>query len=390
LRDRIQEEYACRFADELINECAELIGKPASFAIPATDDTLSSTLRRVARVTFPDWHLWALPLVAHEYGQVVVQETILCRIVDELAQEASKPTFDILYEGLRSRLQSIEGGDLRTIAMDYLTRAEQEPGKAADEIENLARILQVDETGIGELAQATAGQIRDCLSEATDRARVLVADAFATFTAGPAYACATLILRLNPSTPRLKGRPTDEERARIILAVLAEMDASEPSPPFRKVRKSLEASWKLLVEGSGIGESSAREEWHLDAAGVLTKIKYRMVRQDRSGYTRDDWLKAQRWSSDWWLAINNGKTPEIPVEVSGLCDVRLRDVLNAAWHCRLQIIEKLPPQDVNSATDKVTDAARHLCDRILANRKQLTDPLDFGGRAPRPGKVRAK
>ena len=390
LRDSIQEEYACRFADELISECAELVGKTTSFAIPATEDTLSSTLRRVARVTFPDWHLWAVPLVAHEYGQVVVRESpALSRLVDELAQEASKPSFDKLYEGLRSRLESIGNSDLRTIAMDYLTRAEQEPGKAADEIESLARMLRVNETGIGELAQATASMIRDCLGEATDRARVLVADAFATFTAGPAYACATLMLRLNPNTPPLAGRPTDVERARTILAVLSEMDASEPqaTTPFREVHKSLEASWRLLSEGSGSDDPSPSAEWPLNAAGALTKIKNRIR---RGGYTKDAWIKAQKWSNDWWLAVCYGKMPEIPADAAALGDVRLRDVLNAAWHCRLKMIEELQPQDVKSATDEVADAARQLCHRILANRKPVTDPLYFGGPAPPPGEGRAE
>jgi hypothetical protein len=384
LKDRIREEYACRFADELISECAALVGKTTSFAIPATEDTLSSTLRRVARVTFPDWHLWAVPLVAHEYGQVVVRDGALSRTVDELAQEASKPTFDKLYEGLRSRLESIGNSGLRTIAMEHLTRAEQEPGKAADEIESLARMLP----SIGELAQA-ADQIRHCLGEATNRARVLVADVFATFTTGPAYACATVMLRLNPNRPRLPSRPTDEERARTILAVLAEMDASDPRPPlhpFTEVHKSLEASWRLLVEGSGSDDPSPREEWPLNSADALTKFRNRLV----GGYTKDAWIKAQKWSSLWWVAVSNGETPEIPMDVPTLRDARLRDVLNAAWHCRLKIAEELPPQDVKSATDKVADAARQLCDRILANRPEVKGPVSFGGPAPRPEEGRAE
>jgi hypothetical protein len=383
LRDRIHEEYACRFADELISECAELVGKTTSFAIPATEDALSSTLRRVARISFPDWHLWALPLVAYEYGQVVVRETSLSRFVDELAQEASKPTFDDLYNALRSRLQSIGNSDMRTIAMDHITRAEEEPGKAADEMQSLARVLHATEAGVGDLAQATAGSIRDCLGEATSRARVLVADAFATFTAGPAYGCAALMLRLSPNMPRLPGRPTDEERAATILAVLAEMD-TYPLKPFTKVREGLEASWSLLVKGTESNNPSPRVESPLDAADALTRIKNRMLKRDQAGYTNSGWIKARHWSEEWWPKVSTGGTPEVPMDVPGLPDLRLRDVLNAAWQCRLQVIEELSPQDVNSATDKITAAARQLCDRILANRKGLGTPSDFGGAAPRP------
>lgn len=396
LRDRIQEEYACRFADELISECAELVGKPTSFAIPATEDTtedtLASTLRRVARVTFPDWHLWALPLVAHEYGEVVVRETILfSRFVDELAQEASKPTLDKLCDGLRSLLHAIGDDGLRTIAMEYPTRAQKEPGNAADVIESLVPVLRANEPGIGELVQATADQIRNCLREATNRARILVADAFATFTAGPAYACAALMLRLNPNAPRLPSRPADEDRARTILAVLAEMDASDPGkpPPFMEVRESLAASWGLLVNDSG-GRAPSPGGWSLDAADALRKIKYRMVKKDGAGYTKTDWIRAKKWGDYWYLEVSKGDTPEISADGPGLGDMRLRDVLNAAWHCRLQIIKNLPQEDVEIATGKVMNAARQLCDRILENRKTLADPLSFGGRAPWPGEVRAE
>ncbi|HYA50591.1 MAG TPA: hypothetical protein VEG33_05425, partial [Streptosporangiaceae bacterium] len=133
LRDRIHDEFACRFADELISECAEFVGKQTSFSIPAVEDPLSSTLRRVARVNFPDWHLWMLPLVAHEYGQVVVRETNLVRFVSELAQEKSEPVLDDLYTAMASRLEAIDSKDIRTMASAYIEQAREEPRKAAAE-----------------------------------------------------------------------------------------------------------------------------------------------------------------------------------------------------------------------------------------------------------------
>lgn len=78
LRDRITDEHICRFADELIKESARAVGRPFSFAIPTLAETLSSALRRVASVRFPDWHLWTLPLVAHEYGQVLIEDHTKC------------------------------------------------------------------------------------------------------------------------------------------------------------------------------------------------------------------------------------------------------------------------------------------------------------------------
>ena len=379
LRDRLHEEYACRFADELISECAVLVGKQTSFAIPATEDALTSTLRRVARVSFPDWHLWALPLVAHEYGQVVVRETTsLGRFVDELAQRASQPTLDNLYNALKSRLPSIASGDMRTIASDSVAQAEREPATAATQMENLARMLQAAEPVIAELAQATSGSIKDCLDDATSRAQVLVADAFATYTTGPAYACAALMLRLSPNMPGVRGRPSDEERAETILAALAEMDAAQE---FGKVAASLRTSWELLLAGSGSHDPPRQVQ--LDAAQALGTIKIRMLREQVQ-FTKADWLKAHKLGNAWFADIDSGQ-PEVSDNTPDISGLRLRDVLNAAWDCRLQVIEKEQPEDVGAATEKVTKAARRLCDSILAGRTPLASRPDFGGPAPRPG-----
>jgi len=390
LRDRIHEEYACRFADELISECAEFVGKPTSFAIPATEDALSSTLRRVARISFPDWHLWALPLVAHEYGQVVVRETAsFDRFVDELASQASKPVLDENYNDLKSALPAIANSGLRRIAHDQIAQAELEPRTAADKMESLALMLRADEADIGERAQKAARSIKASLDSATNQARVLVADVFATYTAGPAYACAALMLRLNPNSPPVPGRPTDEERAETILAVLAQMDAATPNPPppFAKVGQSLQSSWTLLLDGSGRHDPPGQV--HLDAAHALSMIKKRMLR-DQAEFTKADWIEAESLGNAWWIKINAGQKPDVSANVLPNIDhLRLRDVLNAAWQCRLLVIEQAQPEDASNATDKVTDAARQLCDRILASRQALLAPAEFGGRAPRPGEASA-
>ena len=386
LRDRIQEEYACRFADDLIKECSEFVGKAPSLAIPATEDALSSTLRRVARVNFPDWHLWALPLVAHEYGQVVVvRETSLDRLVCELAEKSCQPFFEAKYRELKNSLQPIGKEYLRSITADLIAQAERNPQKAADPLETLARMLHTaDEEEIEERTRRAARSLKGGLDAAMNRARVLVSDAFATFTAGPAYACAALMLRLNPNTPPVSGRPTDEERAETILAILAEMDAAtaNPPPPFAKVGETLRSSWGMLLGGAGRHGQSAQP---LDAAQVFGKIKNQIV-SPRAEFTKADWLRAQSLSTAWWTTIKEGQQPDVTESaLPHIGELRLRHVLNAAWHCRLLAIEQA--DDVAGATDKIMDAARQLCDRILANRRPLVTRSEFGGRAPRPGEA---
>jgi hypothetical protein len=386
LRDRMVEEYVCRFADELISECAEFVGKPTSFAIPAFEDALSSTLRRVARVGFPDWHLWTLPLVAYEYGQVVMRETNLDRLVAEFAHEASKETLDDLLKALESRLQAIDSDHIRRMARELISQAEaaRYPNNPADKLDNLADTLKaVNEVPTGELAAATAGSIRECLDEANTRMQVLVSDAFATFTAGPAYACAALILRFNPTSPRRPGRPADAERAATILAVLAEMDRHVP-PAFASVRENLASSWKLLTAGAGTDGDAAivrRTESPMDARRALSRIRERVLKPEQAEYSKADWLMAQNLGTTWWAAISGG----MPLRPSDdVTHNRLRDVFNAAWHCRLSIMDNVAAAEMGAANKKVGEVARQLCDRIIEQRKLQRGGYTFGGPAPRP------
>ena len=87
LRDRTQEEHICRVADAYILELSGDTGRRSSFAIPGLDVRLFSALRRVAKMQFPEWTIWTLPLVAHEYGHVVIEESRLGKVAASLADE---------------------------------------------------------------------------------------------------------------------------------------------------------------------------------------------------------------------------------------------------------------------------------------------------------------
>jgi hypothetical protein len=385
LRDRMtdEEEYVCRFADELISECAEFVGKPTSFAIPAFEDTLSSTLRRVARVGFPDWHLWTLPLVAYEYGQVVVRETNLKRLVTEYAREAAEDTLDDLMRALASRFEAIDSDSVRRMC-ELLISAPPEDRYSESLGRGLADMLNAsDEAVTADLVKATLGSIRECVDEANSRMRVLVSDAFATFTAGPAYACAALILRLNPTSPRGPGRPADSERAATILAVLSGMDGSSP-PAFASIHRSLASSWEQLRAGTETADRSPGVRSTTSPISVqrtLSRIRERMLKPDQAEYSQVDWLRAEGWGRDWWQAISIGTDLCVPRDAD---EARMRDVLNAAWHCRLSIMDNLAPSGADAAKARVKAVARQVCDQIIKQRKDRRGGPTFGGRAPRP------
>jgi hypothetical protein len=107
LRDRILKEHVCRIADEYIKELSSDTGRRESFAIPGLDVRLFSTLRRVAMVQFPEWSVWTLPLVAHEYAQVVIEESGLKDFASSLSDDATADEIRSSHLSLQADLEEL-------------------------------------------------------------------------------------------------------------------------------------------------------------------------------------------------------------------------------------------------------------------------------------------
>src|SRR5207244_7964566 len=73
LRGAGLDEGICRIADELMRSCGSFGPTHwSALTIPASQEAM--TLARSIRVRFPEWTIWAVPLTAHELGQVVIRE----------------------------------------------------------------------------------------------------------------------------------------------------------------------------------------------------------------------------------------------------------------------------------------------------------------------------
>jgi hypothetical protein len=73
LRDAGLDEGICRIADELIRSCGS-VGRTqwSALTIPASQEAV--TLAASIRMRFPEWTIWAVPLTAHELGEVVIKD----------------------------------------------------------------------------------------------------------------------------------------------------------------------------------------------------------------------------------------------------------------------------------------------------------------------------
>ena len=172
--------------------------------------------------------------------------------------------------------------------------------------------------------------------ETGPRSRTVLIDAFAdavgTYAVGPAYACAAILMRLNPR-PLASGSPTDDLRAQVIFEVLKQADKSAGvAVSFATVQGPLEQAWSDAVGEAGaqpvtdpLPQELATFFWRWAERSYVT-----------AKYQPQAWQKAERLRD--LISKRLKGTPLAPEDQNalsaGLGDVR--DILNAAWMSRLE------------------------------------------------------
>jgi hypothetical protein len=274
LRDTGFFERLCQMADELIAKCYWIpkTANAESLFIPVHHGGVKNTLtRNIIRLGYPEWTLWALPLVAHEYGQLLVDRT--------------------------------------------------------------------------DLPRCTEGSL-------SDDNNVFMADAFATYVLGPAYACAALLLQFDPWSAEKNSieQSISMKRAHFVFSMLERID-DDYSGIYSPIIDKLKNGWKAALHQQGkttelddenrgrLDQCVAIMKHNLDNIGLLNPPKDAIVRQ---------------WADH--LLEDNGRA----LDVDGVTD--FSEVLNAAWICRLN--KQQEPVDV----EDIRHAAVHLWDRIQLKR----------------------
>jgi hypothetical protein len=334
-RDTNADRRICQIADELVANCAKGTAKAENFllTVPTARDALGKTLVRLIRLRFSDWTIWTLPFAAHELGRVVAKDDhSLSRRVRKLAKEFGYPE------------------------------------------------RHVEE---------------------------FFADVFAAYTMGPAYGCASLLLRLqpcagfppgdaaelaaadNPAAPRpttgtgrssTGRRPTDLQRAVVILKTLDWLDTRDlPAEDRRPGRgdygtliPELKKWWKRAVDRVG-GGTDLRE----DDRGKLEDLAVRLRKAFDTAVAEarypgfkflgnHGWRIAHQWANEWRAALNSKSEPRFEPQPANTC----RDVLNAAWICRLYYAKALPPQQRKDARKLIATWAIASCDAVIRAKMQ--------------------
>ncbi|MER6958395.1 hypothetical protein [Streptomyces sp. NPDC000618] len=170
----------------------------------------------------------------------------------------------------------------------------------------------------------------------------LFADAFATYTMGPAYACAATLLRFQPQHDDHNPKTSsDVERAVVIFELLACMDPTGHSE-FSAVVYTIEKRWQqAMANVVQPYDPEVLREFTRRAHGALT-----------------DSARLQRFEPrDWKIAMESLKAalsgerdgqpwPNVPWTV--------RDLINVAWGARLD-----KPKLTHEITKNVVDLFQH-------------------------------
>ena len=333
MRDEGLDEEFLEVADELIQACSRTsIARPwQSVTIPAPHETLSKTIARVIRMPFPEWSIWTLPFTAREYGYVLIKEKEPLRdLVDEQAQ--------------------------LLVAKEFHVRA-RPPGLAEEAAQEHAR----------------------------NQVRAHVADASATYMIGPAYACAATMLRFNPARAFVEtdSTPADAKRTHLIFNILERMNqkakAASSAAPYSRVLGRLRTEWERMLQQASPSESlDGDEKSYLDElADRIWKVLEGGTLRSSAAYTPrgtyQGWNKATEWHEEWSRQLRERKE----LKVSAGETNTLRDVLNAAWLCRIE-------NEATFARD-IDRAARATCEQIIA--ASSTAAVQRGETRFRAGKV---
>jgi len=268
----------CQIAERLLREYSQRAGVGWNARVVLGKDPFFSAAADIVQLRFPDWEIWNVPLMAHEFGHVTA---------------------------------------LATPAFEQLLRDE----------------LATGANGHPEAANWEKKQVQAYIDTRHYHVHEFFADAFALYAQGPAFAYDVMMLQFNPAeayAPR-GMHPTHAERVEAIFAVLEKMNATSRDDSFEEgafqaVLSRLQAWWPAEVKRAGANPGLAEQFLKLKARTLAGKIYDLLDRYYRLGaeYRAEDWEHAQTVAKRWLEA----EPDALPASVRDLCSI--------AWAARVR------------------------------------------------------
>jgi hypothetical protein len=283
------DQRTCHIAEVLCDYLARASQTYQGYlTIPATEDSFTG-LTNIIRLHFPDFSVWGLPLVAHEFGHYVVSE--------------------------RSRR------DFPDLFSDILQRE----GRGLGALQSSETILQEQFADL--FASYAVGPAYACtciLREFDPR---------------------------DAHKPR-SGHPSDAERSYFILQALRKMQKDDMVRPYsRIIERLLAPTWLASMEAAGCRELLTQEQKEqLDGRLEMMYAVIDDAGRQLSGarYDPTRWSRVESLSRGLERLAKNAASLHSHAINGSLDQAILPDLLNAAWTCRLEV-ERLSPDDISRA-----------------------------------------
>ncbi|MBD2600932.1 MAG: hypothetical protein IM507_12545 [Microcystis sp. M20BS1] len=297
----------CTIADKILADLSSRSDIPWTRMTILGEGDFFADMTEIIRLRFPEFTIWNLPIVGHEFGHFVGRE-------------------------LRKRIKDRKG------QRDFIKEIIEQEGKQ--------------------------NSTEDEKKKEEDYLYEHLADIFATYSLGPAFAFTSILLKFNPNQSQDgEIHPSNVKRVYIILKTLEKMNTlpgENQGINYQHLIRQLRESWHVSLnklEESTItisGLKAKREEKTTKLLSDRLDKMYSTLMQEVSNvrYTKEDWLRALSLSNYLCLSEQN--------EIN-YYDYQLIDVLNAACICRW--LDSKPQDDIS-------EKAINLCHKII-NEGQL-------------------
>jgi tetratricopeptide (TPR) repeat protein/Icc-related predicted phosphoesterase len=409
LRDRKLDERICEVADELIRATTDHVRTTwYSFTILAQREAFQWTISRIIRLRFPEWTIWSLPFAANEFGHVMIGDKDMFQdILEDQDHEWQMRQLEVVLADIFATyvmgpayvcaavclwLDPSEAAE-RAVSRDQADDVDSDHASALgirgallyvleryeEALDTLDRALAVDENYA--FALETKGLLLRALKR-DQEAEVMLSRAVELDPdltgAHAGLGNASRILGRNKKILEdalealdqdMAARLSDATRAYAMFAVLDWMNVrayeDTGAEPYKEITSLLRQRWQTASgQGDGVPGVALQEIQLWDGQNLegllnraLGELAGYSLNEEEAMYPhsgRNGIEVAERWAEEWRKQVSTKEHLSMP-KVSSYST--LRDVLNAAWLCRI----RAEPDEV----DQVAEAAYLLCERII-------------------------
>jgi len=316
LRDSELDDGISRIGDELLKPI-QVTDLHHSLTIPAHQEALTKTVARIIRLSFPEWTIWALPLIAHEFAYLL----------------PTRRDIEILIENEQTN-RGIDRRHIEDYFADIFAASSMGPAYAC-----AAVMLRFDPLGQTMRITVPAGQSGP--------------------SAGEPASPGTDLSQQSPL-----DHPSDIRRAQVIFHTLHWVQQNRGE--LQGFTRTIEEHWNEMLTHCGHADDALE---NLTDVQHLIEVFGQKLHMEIPGAR---YPNSQQCSEIAWLKDEFRSATFDPWNIPATAD--LRDVLNAAWWVRIELWREMVAEgrsemERRDRIDRLSKLTRATIDALLDKRE---------------------